>query len=257
MTEQKGGRKQKTSGRRQAFMSGKLDQVINILKPRIPVREGTQLYEGFKALRSCDGKTYREFRSLAGGAKGSSSRRFSPSTVWRIAEAEGFAILEGVSPSATPPSTSKQHARESALSHTQRERQLTQTVQDPIASQDASLNSKRELILAQDVSLDKPGIYAWEIEGKGVYVGKYTHKSRPLREYEKNVRRLLAGEPYRPQKPHGFRRVHHALAEAVVAGRQIILHILENCDAEDLDARERYLIDELASGGLNGRSLSG
>ncbi|SDX00924.1 hypothetical protein [Litoreibacter albidus] len=75
-------------------MNARLDQFITILEMQIPVRENTKLYAGFEALRSCDGKTYRKFRDLCGGPKGSPERQFSPSTVLRIAEEEGFARLE-------------------------------------------------------------------------------------------------------------------------------------------------------------------
>jgi hypothetical protein len=51
---------------------------------------------------------------------------------------------------------------------------------------------------------DLPGIYEWRIEGAGCYIGQYTHVWRPQREYEMNVRRILAGLPYRKNKPQGF-----------------------------------------------------
>ncbi|WP_282029710.1 HNH endonuclease [Paracoccus marcusii] len=67
--------------------------LIEITGEKIPVREGSLLHEGFIALRSCHGKRYQEFRDQAGGAKGSKSRRYSPSAVLNKAERTGFARL--------------------------------------------------------------------------------------------------------------------------------------------------------------------
>ena len=114
-----------------------------------------------------------------------------------------------------------------------------------------SLNEVRELIIVEGVDTNLLGIYAWKIEGVGVYVGKYTKKSRPLREYNKNVRRLLNGQPYRPQKPNGYRVIHRALAKAVQEGSNIELHILENCSAGNHNEREQHYIATLGSGNLN------
>jgi len=105
--------------------------------------------------------------------------------------------------------------------------------------------------VADGVDLDLPGIYVWEIEGVGTYIGKYTRRTRPLLEYERNVIKILSGRPYRPQKPTAFRRIHRELHAAHVEGRQITLTILENCMPSDLTRRERELI--LERGTLNGR----
>lgn len=56
------------------------------------------MYEGLLALRSCDGKPYQAFRDLAGGAKGSQHRRFSPSAVLKRAEQTSFARLRPANP---------------------------------------------------------------------------------------------------------------------------------------------------------------
>lgn len=113
------------------------------------------------------------------------------------------------------------------------------------------LNEVRSLRIDEGVTLDRPGIYAWTIEGVGCYVGKYTRKSRPLREYDKNVFRLLSGIAYRPQKPNGFRAVHRALAKALTAETNIELRIVCNATDDDLNELERYHIGTLAWGGLN------
>ena len=89
-------------------------------------------------------------------------------------------------------------------------------------------------------SLDQPGIYRWRIEGGKTYVGRFTRPSRPLKEYPKNVFRLLNGIPYRPKDPDGFRAVHRALAKAVQDRLEITLTILENCDVTELNVREGH-----------------
>lgn len=114
------------------------------------------------------------------------------------------------------------------------------------------LNDVRKLVVSKGATLDASGIYAWTIQGVGVYVGKYTRKSRPLSEYNRNVRNVLTGRPYRKNNPDGFRRIHLELAKAVEAGIAIELRIVENCHTDDLNDRERVIIRELASGGLNG-----
>mgnify|MGYP000044152194 CR=1 FL=1 len=224
-------------------MSLRMDRIITILKPRNPMREGTQLYSGFEELSNCNGKTYRHFRSLCGGPVGSKGRRFSPSTVWRLAEASGFAEFENSTVTLASNAFQKDIFDIKVVANSQQE-------DAPAIFQ--ALNDVRQLIVAGGVNLDLPGIYAWKIEGIGMYIGKYTRKSRPLSEYNKNVRRLLSCEKYRPQNPTGFRRVHRALARAITDGLAIELHILENCSPENLTSRERHLISPIASGNLNG-----
>jgi hypothetical protein len=104
------------------------------------------------------------------------------------------------------------------------------------------------------VSELKPGIYEWRIEGVGCYIGKYTKIDRPKSHYARKVGHLLAGRPYRPADPNGFRRIHRALAEAVTAERRITLSILENVEPGRLHAREKELIADrrhaMAAAGL-------
>ncbi|VVT04779.1 hypothetical protein [Rhizobium sp. EC-SD404] len=107
------------------------------------------------------------------------------------------------------------------------------------------------LEFADGANLSRPGIYEWVIEGAGSYVGKFTHASRPLKEYERNVRKIIQGRPYRTKKPKAFRPVHVELERAHREGRKITLRIVENCLATDLTSRERTLIKE--RGTLNGR----
>jgi len=75
----------------------------------------------------------------------------------------------------------------------------------------------------------------------------------PLREYARNVTRLLNEEPYRPADPDGFRHIHRELAAAYLKGQPITLTIRENVNPSLLNARERQLIAE--RGALNGRPV--
>ena len=60
---------------------------------------------------------------------------------------------------------------------------------------------KHAVEIPKGVTLDLPGIYEWAItyaDGSiRRYVGKYTRRSRPTREYHANVERILDGRPYR------------------------------------------------------------
>ena len=114
------------------------------------------------------------------------------------------------------------------------------------------LNDFRILVVTEGAALDAPGVYSWTIDGVGVYVGKYTRKSRPLLEYNNNVRNLISGRPYRKSKADGFRIIHRELAKALLAQIPIRLTIIENCHPTELHSRERELVGRLACGGLNG-----
>lgn len=107
---------------------------------------------------------------------------------------------------------------------------------------------KPTIEILEGVTLDKPGIYEWAITySDGTirrYVGKYTRRSRPMREYRANVERILDQRPYRKASPEGFRYVHRELAAAASEGRAVVLTILENAPLEDLNRREQALIRE-------------
>ena len=99
-----------------------------------------------------------------------------------------------------------------------------------------------------------PGIYRFIIDESWTYIGRFTHASRPLEEYVKNVKKLMEGRPYRPQNPEGFRAVHKALFWAVTEQRSITLEIVENARTEELNERERYWISKVPPEWLlNGR----
>ena len=224
-------------------MLTKCDPVIVILKSRILAREGTQMHTGLMALSACDGKSYSYFRSLCGGEKGSKFRKFSPSSVWRRAVSSGFARFADI-PDVKPCQTLQKNDGDAAIQF------IPKQVTSKISL--SQLNDVRELIVAEGVSLDLPGIYAWKVESIGTYIGKYARSYRPLFEYNKNVARLMGGGMYRPKNPTGFRCIHRALAQAITNGFSIELHILKNCSTADLNDWERRFIVTTASGGLDG-----
>jgi hypothetical protein len=104
-----------------------------------------------------------------------------------------------------------------------------------------------EYVVIDGVDEARPGIYEWNIDGRGIYVGKYKRIGRPLKEYGRNVHNILNGKPYRRSKPDAFRRIHHELAQAHREGRRIRLTILENVDLLRINERERELIAERGS----------
>lgn len=107
-------------------------------------------------------------------------------------------------------------------------------------------------LLSGDVDPTEALIYLWEITdwqtGKVVYcyVGKAKEGAgRPLSDYKRNVRNLLAERPYRKGKPSSFRKVHQKLAEAVRLGHGITLTFLRNVSPrENINDVERQLRDE-------------
>jgi hypothetical protein len=106
-----------------------------------------------------------------------------------------------------------------------------------------------DIIVVDGVHKHLPGIYEWQIEGRGSYIGKYTHISRPLKEYGRNVTKIVNGRPYRPANPDGFRYIHRELHAAHRECRKITLIILENGEPTQLGRREAELIAE--RGNLN------
>lgn len=90
------------------------------------------------------------------------------------------------------------------------------------------------LELPSTYRLDLPLIYMWEIhDGDGALLGRYVGKAkngakRPRTHYSRNVANILLGERYRKGNPDGYRRIHHALAEAQRQGHSITLQYLCN-----------------------------
>ena len=104
-----------------------------------------------------------------------------------------------------------------------------------------------ERLIPDDVNLHGPGIYVWEIEGVGVYVGKARRLSRRIRAYPRSVENIQGGRPYRRSNPDGFRDVHRALAAACAEGRRVTLRIAEVCTEAELSAREAYWIGAIGT----------
>ena len=114
------------------------------------------------------------------------------------------------------------------------------------------------------IQLVNPGIYEWRLEGIGLYIGQSRRMRARIREYPNNVRKLLAGAPYRAGRPTNYRAIHHDLQRAYKTGATILVTILENCCLTELNARERYWIarrrEEARLGGpivLNSEKRSG
>ncbi|OQS45770.1 hypothetical protein B0T49_20290 [Chromobacterium violaceum] len=104
-------------------------------------------------------------------------------------------------------------------------------------------------VLKNAVNESAPLIYMWEIHTRhGVLVGRYVGKAkngatRPLRHYQRNVRNLLDGKPYRKGNPEGYRKIHRALAEAALKGYLITLQYLCNVsEGENINEIERQCI---------------
>jgi len=92
----------------------------------------------------------------------------------------------------------------------------------------------------------RPLIYRWEIldANRHVlvrYVGKAKNGAqRPRMDYRKNVNNVLAGRPYRLNKPDAFRAIHRRMAEAIVAGHALRLTLLCNVpEGDNIDAIEQ------------------
>ena len=96
------------------------------------------------------------------------------------------------------------------------------------------------------VDTSRPLIYLWEIlDADGSVLYRYVGKAaggadRPRRHFQSNVSNLIAGRPYRKERPEEFCAVHRRMAEAVTAGQPIRLSYLCNIEpSEDINAVER------------------
>jgi hypothetical protein len=119
-------------------------------------------------------------------------------------------------------------------------------------------------LVAHQVDEQQPLIYMWEIhDANGILRGRYVGKAkrgthRPLKHYQMNVRRILQGQPYRKNKPDGFRRVHRALAHAQCQGWHISLDFLCNVGAdEDINQLEQHYIMLMNAEGPDDWQLNG
>lgn len=89
-------------------------------------------------------------------------------------------------------------------------------------------------------------VYLWEVlDESGKVVGRYVGKAkngaqRPRMDYRKNVNNIIAGRPYRLNKPDAFRAIHRQMADAILAGQALRLTLLCNIPAGDsIDAVEQ------------------
>ena len=115
-----------------------------------------------------------------------------------------------------------------------------------------------------DVDERRPLIYMWEIHTKsGELIGRYVGKAksgakRPRTHYARNVRNILASKPYRKGNAEGYRRVHHALAEAQRQEHTIKLRFLLNVrDGESINDVEQRCIKEQSTQGSQLWQLNG
>jgi hypothetical protein len=114
------------------------------------------------------------------------------------------------------------------------------------------------------IDQSKALIYMWEIMSadQSTLIGRYIGKSsrgegRPMNHYKRNVANLLAGKPYRKDNPDGFRRIHHALADAVIEKHSVRLSFIANAsDGDDLSRLERKYIRDFCSAGPNSWQLN-
>jgi len=102
-------------------------------------------------------------------------------------------------------------------------------------------------------SVGLPGIYEWRIGDESLYIGKSVRLASRLREYPNNVRKIIEGSPYRKSNPDGYREVHRELNRARATGMDVSVTVLENCERQHINERERYWIAarvrEAAKGG--------
>ena len=119
-------------------------------------------------------------------------------------------------------------------------------------------------IFAHNFNENSALIYMWEIiDLNGDLIGKYVGKAkggtkRPYKHYKRNVKRLLAGLPYRKSNPNGYRKIHIALGNAVRNGFKIKLSILCNVSQfENIDDIEQYHINKQKSHGVESWQLNG
>lgn len=90
--------------------------------------------------------------------------------------------------------------------------------------------------------LTASGIYEWQIEGVGIYVGKAKSLRRRLKHYPDNVRRMIDGLHWHADPTKKYRRIHEALRQAYEAGVRVHVVILENCEPLDRAKRESFWI---------------
>lgn len=89
------------------------------------------------------------------------------------------------------------------------------------------------------VNANEPLLYRISIGDHFHYIGCANSARRPYRHYERNVRNLKNGKPYRKNKPDGFRAIHRQLFEASENGLRIVVELLRNVPREEKFREER------------------
>ena len=95
-----------------------------------------------------------------------------------------------------------------------------------------------------DFNLDQSGVYEWQIDGVGIYVGKAKNLRRRLREYPNNVRRMLDGLAWHGDPNKKYRLIHEALRRAYDAGTSVRVVVLETCEPSARAKLERWWIEK-------------
>lgn len=95
-----------------------------------------------------------------------------------------------------------------------------------------------EVAAPQGVDLDQPGIFAWIVEGRVLYVGRATPLRNRWAVYERNVRDRRAGRPWHGDPSRNFRRIHEAL-DAAFGRVPAVFAVLEVCPPGTVDLKER------------------
>jgi hypothetical protein len=118
-------------------------------------------------------------------------------------------------------------------------------------------------IAAHNIDENAALIYMWEIfNPEGVLLGKYVGKAksgskRPYKHYKRNVKRLLAGLPYRKSNATRYRNIHIALGQAVSNDSRIRLSFICNVPTdENINDVEKYHINKQKSYGANSWQLN-
>jgi hypothetical protein len=89
------------------------------------------------------------------------------------------------------------------------------------------------------VDPDSPLLYRITIGGNLSYVGCANSARRPQKAYKRNLQRMIDGQPYRKNKPDGFRLVHRRMFEAIQRGEDVVIDLIRNVAKNDKFIEER------------------
>ena len=100
-----------------------------------------------------------------------------------------------------------------------------------------------EILIPSWVDENGAGILEFEIEALGSYIAHSNCIRRRIREYQRVVRNLCGGLPYKPAQRE-YRRCHHYLCDAFREGRKVKVKAIENCSPGELNERWRHWIGQ-------------